>query len=209
METSKNKKTFKLVYGGVMIALATVLSMIKIYELPFGGSITLCSMLPIMFYAYKFGLKWGLFAGFIYGVLQLLLGTGAMKGLDFVTILGSLFFDYLLAFTLLGTAGLFRGKIKANAMAFSAGTVIAAFLRFICHWISGILFFGTYAEWYFGQESMPIGGWILSRFSGFGLSVIYSAIYNAFYMLPEIVLTALAGFLLVQFAGKQLLKRDA
>lgn len=205
MERTVYSKTMKLVYGGVMIALATVLSMIKVFELPFGGSITLCSMLPILFYAYKFGFKLGFFAGFVYSILQLLLGVGAMKGLDFITILGSLVFDYILAFSLLGTAGIFRNKIKNDALSFSLGALAAGFFRLLCHWISGTLFFGIWAQWYFTQDGMKIGNWVLTKFTGWELSMVYSAVYNLSYMLPEMLLTAAAGFLLVQFAGKQLL----
>lgn len=208
MEKTMSSKTMRLVFGGVMIALATVLSMIKVYDLPFGGSITLCSMLPILFYGYKFGLKWGFFAGFIYGLLQLMLGTGALKGLDALSLAGVLIFDFLLAFSVLGTACIFKNKIKNPAISFSLGIAFASCLRLLCHWISGTLFFGTYAEWYFTQDGMNMGGWVMGNFSGWGLSMIYSAVYNLSYMLPETLIAIICGFLLLRFAGKQLLGEE-
>ena len=70
---SVSKRTFNLVLGGIMVAMATVLGFIKVYEAPYGGAITVCSMLPILFYSYRCGLKWGLGAGLVHSVLQLLL----------------------------------------------------------------------------------------------------------------------------------------
>ena len=102
-----------------MVAMATVLGFIKVYEAPYGGAITVCSMLPILFYSYRCGLKWGLGAGLVHSVLQLLLGMSALRGLSVGTLVGSIFLDYILAFTVLGLGGMFRGKIKNDAVAFT------------------------------------------------------------------------------------------
>ena len=72
---SSTMKTRRMVESGLMIALATILSMLKIYSLPWGGSITLCSMLPLFLIAYRHGTKWGTFTALIYAVLQGLLGA--------------------------------------------------------------------------------------------------------------------------------------
>uniref|UniRef100_UPI00398A3D32 energy-coupled thiamine transporter ThiT n=1 Tax=Caproicibacter sp. TaxID=2814884 RepID=UPI00398A3D32 len=71
--TGLNPMVLRLVESAIMLGLATVLSLIKLYQMPLGGSVTLCSMLPILLIGYKYGVKWGLLTGFTYGVIQLLL----------------------------------------------------------------------------------------------------------------------------------------
>lgn len=125
-------RIFNLVLGGIMVALGTVLSFIKPFDLPYGGSITLCSMLPIMFYGYRCGPKWGLAAGFVFSVLQLLFGLDDLKGISALMVVGSILLDYLLAFTVLGLAGMFRGKIRNNAAAFTLGCLVTLSSRDGC-----------------------------------------------------------------------------
>ena len=108
MSTNMSKRStyiFNLVLGGIMVAMATVLGFLKLWEAPYGGSITVCSMLPILFYSYRCGLKWGLGAAFVNSALQLLLGASALRGLSVGTLLGSIFLDYILAFAVLGLGG--------------------------------------------------------------------------------------------------------
>ena len=119
-----------LVLGGIMIAMATVLGFLKLYEAPYGGAITVCSVLPILFYSYRCGLKWGLGAGLVNSVLQLLLGMSALRGLTAGTLIGSIFLDYILAFTVLGLGGMFRGKLKNDAAAFTLGSLVAMLRRY-------------------------------------------------------------------------------
>lgn len=204
MNTEKlSGKTMKIVLGGIMVALATVLSLVKIYELPYGGSITLCSMLPVLVYAFKYGKKWGVFMGFVYSVTQFVLGTGAIKAFTPLSALGVIFFDFLLAFSLLGMAGIFRNTIKDNTLAFCLGSILAMILRFVSHVVSGVIFFGTYAEWYFSQEGMALGEWVLANFHGTGLYWVYSIVYNASYMLPEILITSIACCIIIRLIEKQ------
>lgn len=202
-----SEKTKRLVLGGVMIALATVLSLVKVFQLPYGGAITLCSMLPIMFYAYRYGAKWGCFAGFIYGVIQMLLG-GNIAAPTTAILIGIVIFDYLLAFTVLGFAGIFKSKIKNDAGAFTLGIVVAATLRYICHIISGAVFFGQYAEWFFVDMNGPFGEFAMSNLSGAGLGTFYSVIYNGTFMVPEIIISGVVGFVLIKLAGKQILGNE-
>ena len=102
--------------------------------------------------------------------------------------------DYIVAYTLLGFGGIFRNKIKNKTVALVLGAVLALTLRYLAHIVSGYIFYGAWAEWFFTQENFySIGGWILDTFSGKGLSLIYSIFYNGLYMVPEIIITALAA----------------
>ena len=202
-----SKRTFNLVLAGIMIAMGTVLGFVKPFELPYGGAITLCSMLPVMFFSYRCGLKWGLSAGLVFSVLQLLFGLDALKGISAMMVVGSIFLDYILAFTVLGLAGMFRGKIKNDAAAFTLGSFVSMMLRYFCSFLSGWVLWASF------NETADMQGFIatffpaLGNLSGTALAVVYSLVYNGSYMIPELILTCVVGFLLVQFAGKQILDK--
>ena len=147
-----SKRTFNLVLGGIMVAMATVLGFLKLWEAPYGGSITVCSMLPILFFGYRCGLKWGLGAGLVNSALQLLLGMSALKGLTVGTLVGSILLDYILAFTVLGLGGMFRGHIKNDAVAFTLGSFVAMMLRYFCSFLSGWLLWSALNEATYMQE---------------------------------------------------------
>ena len=201
-----SQRTQNLVLGGGLIALATVLSFIKVFDLPYGGSITLCSMLPIMLYSYKCGIKWGLSAGLVYAVIQFVVGADAVKGLTIGSVIGVVAFDYIIAFTMIGFAGLFRNKIKNRTVGFTVGAVVAGFLRYISHILAGFIFWGEYAEWWFSQEGAPFGEWAMANLDGDLFALAYSTVYNGTYMLPEIIITAVIGAIIIGVAGKQLIK---
>lgn len=196
------KKTHRLTTSGILVAMAIVLSLIKVYELPFGGSVTLCSMVPIMLIGYLYGPAWGLMCGAVDGVLQGVLGaatTQAFAGMKLPQAVAMACLDYLVAFSVLGLAGVFYGKIKNHTASFAVGCVFAAVLRFLTHTISGALLFGSWAEWYFTQDGFySWGSTILQKFSGMGLSVIYSIIYNASYMIPETIIAVIAAVVLIR-----------
>lgn len=196
--TTRSKNVVNLVLAGVLIALGTVLSFIKVFDLPYGGSVTLCCMLPVMLFAYRSGVKWGLGAGFTFSVLQLLFGLDALKGVSGTTVVGSIFLDYLLAFTVLGLAGIFRNKIKSDPAAFTLGCFVAGMLRYVCSFLSGWILWGEYADVNFSP--------ILAGMSGQQLACFYSLVYNGSYMIPEIIVTCIVGFLVMQFLGRFILK---
>ena len=172
----EHTKTRKLVESAIMIALATVLSLLKLADLPYGGSVTLASMLPIALIAYRNGLGWGLGSGLAYGVLQQLLG---LKTLTYVTGAGSviavILLDYIIAFTVMGLAGIFRRTPMPQAASLTVGVVFSCALRYICHVISGA------TVW--AGLSIPTTA-----------VLAYSLAYNATYMIPETIVTALAAF---------------
>lgn len=197
----KRNTTLRLVETGLLLALATVLSMLELFRLPFGGSITVVSMLPIVLISYRHGVKWGCFSAFVYSLLQMATGFATVKSFfvpeDYALIsgIGIVLLDYVVAYTMLGFGGLLRGRIKPAA-ALCLGTIIALTLRYLVHIVSGTIFFGAWAEWFFTQEGFyAIGQSILERFSGTGLAVIYSVFYNGLFMIPEIVLTTAAAFI--------------
>ena len=191
-------KTRRLTESGMLIALAVILSLLKVYNLPYGGSITLCSMLPIIVIGYRYGSRWGLLSGLVYGVLQMMLGAveGVFKGTGIGIVLCVILFDYLIAFVVLGLGGMFKGKIRSTSAALALGTIVVSFLRLAAHFISGYLFFGSYAEWFFSQEGFTLGQTILSKYSGTLLAAIYSLFYNASYMIPEMIITAAVAAIL-------------
>lgn len=174
----KNKKTLILVECALLVALGAVLSMIKI-SAPYGGSVTLASMAPIVLISYRHGIKWGLGAAFVYSLLQMILPPGFYPppAKTFIAFAAVVLLDYVIAFTVLGTASFFGKLFKNRVLSGVVGAVSVTFIRFICHFVSGILIWGSYAE---GQ---PV--WL------------YSLTYNGSYMLWEIIITAAATALLL------------
>ena len=177
-----NSNTKALIESAITVALATVLSMIKIWEMPLGGSITLLSMLPIMLVSVRHGVKWGLGAAFVYSWTQVLTGKVFSWGLTPTMLVASLLLDYILAFTVLGLAGAFRKKGTAGVI---AGMVMSCVLRFIVHFISGIVLWTNVEEFIvFGQS------WV-------NRPVLYSLCYNGLYMLPETVFAIIGAVVLL------------
>ena len=191
MERKTNKMHLRvraLCEGAIMVAFAQILGYIKLFgNLPNGGSITF-AMFPILLFAVRWGLGKGLLAGFVFGLLQLVFDGAYAWGWQ------SMLLDYLVAFTPLGLAGLFKGK----KWGIFPGTVLGCIVRFIVHYISGVTIYRIY-------EPTEIPG-----IGVFDDAVIYSLVYNASYMLPCMVLAlAVAGALYVPmkkyYAGQDLL----
>ena len=106
--------------------------------------------------------------------------------------------DYVIAYSVLGLGGIFRNKFETKK-ALVLGSIFAISLRYLAHIVSGAIFFGTWAEWFFTQDGFPSWGEkILEIFSGASLATVYSIIYNGTYMIPEIIITALVSCLVVR-----------
>ena len=180
----KNQKLRALVEGALFVAVAQILSMIKLWEMPWGGSVVL-AMVPILLYAVRWGLGRGLLAAFAFGILQFIFDGGFAIGWQ--SIIG----DYLLAFTVLGLAGLVRGT-KGGVF---TGTLIGGFARFLVHYVVGATVWAEY---------MPD--------SFFGMTMhspwFYSLLYNLAYMLPNIVICLVVFALLYKPMGKYLRGED-
>jgi thiamine transporter len=154
----------------VFIALANVLYLISKFYLPFlhlpqGGSITVASMVPLLWFALRRGLRWGVEAGVIYGLVHMVISGDIYYPTQIIL-------DYPLAFGALGLAGAFQ---KHPVVGVGAGILG----RFVCHFISGVVFFGQYA-W---------EGWNV---------IAYSLAYNATYLVPEFIISAVIIFSLLK-----------
>lgn len=166
--TSTKFSTRCLCEAAIFVALAQVLSYIKLYQLPYGGSIT-ADMFPVLFFALRWGWKAGLLASFGYGLLQLVLDGAYAWGWQ------SMIMDYLLAFTPLGLAGFFgcQSKFHGKALFLYVGSVIGCFGRFLIHYIAGATIWASY---------MP---------ETFSNVYYYSLVYNGSYMLPSTILAVI------------------
>lgn len=204
----------RLTESGMMIALATVISFVcslipvPPFHFPFGGGITVAGMLPIVLIAYLYGTRWGLLTGFVYSLIQMLLGHSTITALFLpiedggMTIGAALLIcliDYVLAYTVLGLGGLFRNKMSC-AKALALGCIVALAARYICHIVSGAIFYGAWAEWFFTLDGIYelIGKTVLDTFHGNSLALLYSIVYNGCYMIPEMIITPLVGLLVAR-----------
>ncbi len=177
----KNNTTLKLVFSALMIAIAVVLSLFEFKGMwIYGGGVTFCSMLPLVIIAWVFGTKWGLLSSFVYAILQMVLGfSNVLYGSTFILMLLIALLDYIIAFTSIGLAAVFRNKFNNRMTEIGCGTVLALFLRFVCHFISG---------WAIWEALWP---------NELGMaSPVYSLVYNGSYMLPEIVITTVVALIL-------------
>ena len=178
---TKRKLTLRcLCEGAIMLALAQVLGYIKLWQLPNGGSVTL-SMLPIFVFCIRWGFGPGLLVSFAFGLLQLFLDVAYSAGWQ--SIIG----DYLLAFAVMGFAGLFKGIYW--------GSLLGTFLRFLVHYVTGATLWAEY---------MP------DEFFGMTMTSpwIYSALYNGSFLLLSLVLTLVVVAILQKPLGKYLRAED-
>ena len=204
------QKTKRLTESAMLIAIAVVLELagkMVIPPMPFGGQLTLCAMLPMVLLSYRHGVKWGLTAGFGYALVQMALGAGTVTaafqpgyfgdGTMIANALLMCLFDYVLAYTLLGLGGCFRGVIKNRGISLMCGSLVALSARYLAHIFSGYILFAGWAEWFFTQEGFPAwGSALVSSLSPQLLGWAYSIVYNGMYMIPEMVLTAVAAMIL-------------
>lgn len=182
----KRTNTRAMVECALMIAVGTVMAQIKIFTMPYGGSVTLVSMLPFIVVSFRHGVKWGLFTGFVNAVLQMLTNFYLPPAGTFTAVAAMILLDYLLAFMCLGLACVFAKPFKNRRFGAAVGTLAVCFMRFLCSFLSGALLWGSYQSYY---------EWAT------GLSVWeYSFIYNISYMLPEMLLTAAAAVLVAGLA---------
>lgn len=176
---NRSKKTNRLVFSALMIAIGTVLSLLKI-DFVMGGGVTFCAMLPLVMVSFRYGTKWGVFTAFVFSVLQCLLG---IDNVQYATSIGMAFaiimFDYIVAYTVIGFSGIFRNKAKTFNHAVIGGIALTFFARFLCHFITG---------WAIWDVLWP---------NEYGmLAPVYSLCYNGSYMLAEAIITSFVAIIL-------------
>lgn len=178
MRTKTSKQVVAMIECSMMIALSTVFSLVKIIDMPYGGSVTIASMLPIVIAAYRHGFLWGLGTALANSVIQLLLGVNNLSYFTtWQSILAIILLDYIVAFGVFAISGLFRRIEKRQNLAFLYGILVASLLRYICHVVSGA------TVW--AGLSIPTNA-----------ALIYSLSYNATYMIPETIVLIAVGIYL-------------
>ena len=176
-----------ITYAAVCIAASFALSYIKFFSLPQGGSITFASMLPLMLYAYMFGLRRGVIAGIVYGVLQFVQSPQFYEPMQALL-------DYPIAFAGIGMAGIGRKMkfLKSNITAeFCVGAVIAVLFRYVAHVLSGYFVFYSWSSGW--------GDWYAAH------PLAYSLAYNAFLFVELAVLLVVGVALLQSKSAKRLI----
>ena len=180
----KHLRLRALTEGAIFVALAQVLSYLKLFELPQGGSIVL-AMLPIFVYCSRWGFGAGMLASFVFSLLQLTLDGAYAWGWQ------SMLGDYIVAFSVLGLAGLFH-KQRGG---FFIGTLVGSLARFLVHYLVGVWVWGEYMpETFFGMTMTT--PWF------------YSFLYNGSYMLIDMLLCLIVGALLIKPLGKYIRGED-
>lgn len=203
----RQQKVKLLCECAMMVALATVLSMVKIYEAPLGGSVTLFSMVPIIICGYVHGVKAGFATAFVYSAIQLLFGIGTVAYVpDALGILLCIFLDYIIAFSAMGVASLTRRlrffKKEETNLYFNValGSLAALLIRFLCHILSGaVVWYTITKEGMWNEEVFKYGKWM------------YSVVYNSAFMVPEIILTLVAvpvAVALIRMVWGKMLKKE-
>lgn len=167
----KRTNTWMLAEAGITLAMAWVLSQFTIFKMPMGGSVTAGSMVPLLVFAWRWGGLRGMLVCALYGVMDFMLG----EKWSFHPI--SLIFDYPVAFGFMGVAGFFGRKPSGLAV----GTFVALLGRFLCHVLSGVVVFASYAP----EGQSPL---------------LYSILYNGSYLLPELVISFALVFLVLRYA---------
>lgn len=208
-------KTKRLTESAMLMAVAIVLELLSkmfIPEMPFGGQITLVSMLPVVLISYRHGVKWGLVSGLGYALIEMALGAktvaaafqpgyfgdGSMIGNALIMCV----LDYVAAFTVLGLGGICRDSIEKPGTALCLGSIVALSGRYLCHIASGYILFAGWAEWFFTQEGFPAwGAALVESLSPEMLGFVYSLVYNGMYMVPEMILTAIVAVLIARVPG--------
>ena len=173
------KKVLALCECAIIIALAVILDYLSKFISSFfpnpwvnGGGITI-AMVPLIFISYRHGFLWGTITAFAYSLLQIVMGWYAPPAATLLSFVLCILLDYVVAFTVLGTAVFFAKLLKRKIFGYAFGAFTVCMLRFVCSFLSGAILWGEYITW------------------GFENVWGYSFVYNISYMLPNAVLSAI------------------
>ncbi|MBE6632530.1 MAG: energy-coupled thiamine transporter ThiT [Ruminococcaceae bacterium] len=175
----KKSSTVFLSEAAMLIAVGTVLSLFKI-DMPMGGGLTICSMLPLVIISHRYGWKKGVMCAFVYSMLQLVLGLDNVQyATNMIMAIEIIMLDYIIAYTVIGLSSVFNSFVENKRKSLILGICFTFFLRFLCHFITGVIIWD--ALW-------P---------NEFGLtSVVYSFGYNGWFMGAEAIITSVAALAL-------------
>ncbi len=178
MRNKTSKHLVAMTECSIMIALSTVLSIIKLVDMPYGGSVTIASMLPIVIAVFRHGIAWGAGTALVNSTVQLFIGLNTLSYFStWQSIVAIIMLDYIVAFSVFALSGIFKRIEKRQNYAILYGILFSSILRYICHVISG-------ATVWVGL-SIPTNA-----------ALIYSLSYNATYMVPETIILVAIGIYL-------------
>ena len=189
-------QTAVLVEGAMMVALGVALSLIPFFHMPWGGSVTCFSTLPLIVMSLRHGLKWGVFTGAVFGAAHALMGMSSVAAAgSFGAMILCVLLDYFFAYASVGLSGPIakslthteapQGFMHPKA-ALAAGIIITGLMRLFCSFLSGVLIWGAWAP-----EGVPV--WQ------------YSLAYNAGWCLPDVAITLFAAVALSCMPGAHIL----
>ena len=183
-----NKKVWIQVECAICVAVAAILSLITIFRMPLGGSITPFSTLPIIVVSIRHGMKWGVASALVFSLTQLFLGMSDVMAVPVKNIWSlalCVMLDYIFAYMILGLTGRITCHFKKRGIGISAGIFVTGFGRLICSFLSGVLVWGP----------LTPEGWNVA---------LYSLVYNATWCLPDTVITLVACLMLLRVGALNL-----
>ena len=173
---------FILTESAILVAAAVALSMITLFRMPLGGSVTPFATLPVIVAGLRHGTKWGIATAIVFSFTQLFLGMANVAAVPVKTVWNMALcaaLDYILAYTFLGFTGAVARRFRKPALGLSAGIVITGLGRLACSFLSGVIIWGVYAY----------DGWNVA---------VYSLAYNAAWCVPDTAITLVVCLLLAQ-----------
>lgn len=162
------------------MALCLIITLFPIFRLPFGGSVTIGKLLPLIFFTYFYGLKSGIFAGTIFSVFQIMISFHVPPAKTVFSFICVVLLDYMIPYLIIGFTAIFKNIFRNIKKCFSVSIVFSYFVRFLCGVFSGILIWREYIP-------KEYNIWV------------YSVVYNLIYILPEMLIALIVCGILLKF----------